>query len=139
MKKRPVEEKGACPLSPIPLFALTFARSSAIKENGGLNVTPERILRIRRALGYTQEKLAQLIGVTWTTVHRWEAGSSSPTGMGLRSLLLLERAIVQPGFQSILRDPRANDPMFVMYSVLSRVYGSRPGSRHVAFPKRGEP
>jgi len=101
-------------------------------------MTPERILRIRKALGYTQEKFAQIIGVSWTTVHRWEAGSSAPTGTGLRSLLLLERAITDPGFESVLRDPRANDPMFVMYSVLGSVYANRAGSWHVASRKRAQ-
>ncbi len=86
-------------------------------------VTPDRIRSLRQRLGLTQERLANMLGVTWTTVNRWEAGSSSPTGMPARLLILLERAATSPKFQAVLNDPRASDPLFLIHQLLSGVYG----------------
>ena len=35
---------------------------------------------IRTRLGLTQEQMAHLLGVSFASVNRWEAGQSSPTG-----------------------------------------------------------
>src|SRR5947207_15274223 len=86
-------------------------------------VTPDRIRNLRRRLGLSQERLANVLGVTWTTVNRWEAGSSSPTGMPARLLVLLERAVTSPRFQAVLNDPRASDPLFLIHELLNGVYG----------------
>lgn len=98
-------------------------------------MTPERIRRIRKSLGYTQERLAQILGVAWTTVHRWESGSSTPTGIPARLLLLLEQRVGQPDFQAALRDARASDPMFILYSLLGNTYSAAPSAR--TLPGRG--
>lgn len=87
-------------------------------------ITPQRIAGIRKALGLTQERLAHLLSVTWTTVSRWEAGSSSPTGMPLRLLYVLEDAARDREFRASLNDPRARDPLFALYSLLGGVYGT---------------
>jgi transcriptional regulator with XRE-family HTH domain len=41
-------------------------------------LAPERLLKIRDALGMTQEKLAVVLGCSWVSVSRWEQGHSSP-------------------------------------------------------------
>ena len=88
-------------------------------------VTPDRIRNLRKGLGLTQEQLAHMLGVTWTTVNRWEAGSSSPTGMPARLLVLLERAATSPEFRAVLNDSRASDPLFLIHQLLNGVYGVR--------------
>ena len=84
---------------------------------------------LRKSLGLTQERLAHVLGVTWTTVNRWEAGSSSPTGMPARLLVLLERAATSPEFLAVLGDSRASDPLFLVHRLLNSVYGARRRGR----------
>jgi transcriptional regulator with XRE-family HTH domain len=38
------------------------------------------LTKIRRKLGLPQEQMARLLGVSFASVNRWEAGHSSPTG-----------------------------------------------------------
>jgi transcriptional regulator with XRE-family HTH domain len=52
----------------------------------GLLYIPELMLdckslgAIRARLGVSQEQMARLLGVSFASVNRWEAGHSSPTG-----------------------------------------------------------
>ncbi len=85
-------------------------------------MTPNRVVAIRKALDITQERLAHLLGVTWTTVSRWEIGASSPTGLPLKLLVLLEGAAHNSEFIAELRDPRSADPMFALYHLLEIHY-----------------
>ncbi len=41
-------------------------------------MTAEKIRRLRKDLGLTQEQLAHAIGVTLQTVNRWENGHTKP-------------------------------------------------------------
>ena len=41
-------------------------------------MTPEQIKRLRKQLQLTQRALAESLGITVTTVHRWEAGLYAP-------------------------------------------------------------
>ncbi|GAA2982703.1 helix-turn-helix transcriptional regulator [Actinokineospora diospyrosa] len=53
-----------------------------------------RLARLRKASGYTQESLAEALGVDRTTVSTWEAGSHEPSPHlrpGLGSLLAVSR------------------------------------------------
>ena len=51
-----------------------------------------RVRRLREALGLTQADLAARLGVTATTVHRWERGVYTPTIRTLkRAVEKLER------------------------------------------------
>jgi transcriptional regulator with XRE-family HTH domain len=56
-------------------------------------VTPKRIVRIRKALGLTQQDLAEKIGAFRESVSRWESGKNEPRGANLKALLDLEKAI----------------------------------------------
>ena len=51
---------------------------------------------LRDALGLTQEGLARELGVTVSTVFRWEKGRSRPSGLALRAIERL-RAQAEPG------------------------------------------
>ncbi|MFJ1600194.1 helix-turn-helix transcriptional regulator [Streptomyces sp. NPDC088261] len=60
----------------------------------------------RRTLGYSQEKLAELLGVDRTTVGRWESGGAAPQPSQRRGLALA----LEVGFQELdmlLTSPRA--------------------------------
>ena len=83
---------------------------------------PKRIVAIRAALGITQERLAALVGVTWTSVSRWENGTSSPTGLPLRILAMLQGAANDPDFRGVLKDARSSDPLYVLYRLLEVSY-----------------
>ena len=48
---------------------------------------PERIRTRREHLGWRRENLAANLGVSFTTVTRWERGSSTPTGLYLTKVL----------------------------------------------------
>ena len=51
----------------------------------------QRVVVLRQALGVTQERLASLIGVTFSTVSRWENGHVRPSRLALTQLRMLAR------------------------------------------------
>ena len=54
---------------------------------------PRRVREARNALGFSQGRLADELGVTLLTVHRWEAGKASPHRASLRRLAELEERL----------------------------------------------
>lgn len=53
-------------------------------------MNPEDIRRIRSLLGWSQERFARELGVSFCTVNRWERGRTRPSPMGLNALKALE-------------------------------------------------
>ena len=51
------------------------------------------ILTLRRKLGCSQEKLASIIGITVTTVSRWENNKSIPSTLANKRIRELEKII----------------------------------------------
>lgn len=51
---------------------------------------PENIKRLRVALGWSQERLAREVGVSFCTVNRWERGKSKPSPMAINVLKRLK-------------------------------------------------
>jgi len=49
------------------------------------------IRKLRKRLNLTQEQLAQKLGVSFTTVNRWEKGKNEPSPLALRVLEDLEK------------------------------------------------
>jgi len=47
------------------------------------------VKRVRKKLGLTQEQLARELGVSFTTVNRWEKGKSEPSPLAEKALELL--------------------------------------------------
>lgn len=43
-------------------------------------LTEKDLIKIRQKLGVTQEGMARLLGVSFTSINRWENGHSLPTG-----------------------------------------------------------
>ena len=54
---------------------------------------PKRIQEIRRRLKVTQEDFAHMVGVTFSTVNRWENGKSKPNRIAQRILVGLEKKV----------------------------------------------
>lgn len=51
------------------------------------------IRSLRRQLGLTQQAFGSLLGLSFVSVNRWEAGKVAPTGLSLILLDLLKGAI----------------------------------------------
>lgn len=47
---------------------------------------PEDIIAIRNKLGVTQEKFAQMLGATTTSVNRWENGKVIPSRLYVKEI-----------------------------------------------------
>lgn len=47
---------------------------------------PEEVTEIRSKLGVTQEKFAQMLGTTVSTVNKWENGKAKPSRMSIKEL-----------------------------------------------------
>ena len=60
---------------------------------------------MRRTLGFSQGRLAEELGVTLLTVHRWEAGKASPHPLSRRRFAELEEGIATPGRAVALGPP----------------------------------
>ncbi|MGE0483483.1 MAG: helicase-related protein [Gammaproteobacteria bacterium] len=52
---------------------------------------PEQIRNLRKSMSLTQQQFAELLGVSFVTLNRWENGQSKPSAMGLSKLRGLDR------------------------------------------------
>lgn len=50
---------------------------------------PRKIKSIRQKLGLSQEELAQKLGVSFTSVNRWENGQTKPSKLARRQIDIL--------------------------------------------------
>jgi DNA-binding transcriptional regulator YiaG len=48
------------------------------------------IRKLRATLGLTQEQFAAKVGVTWSTVNRWENGRGNPSPLAMRRIKELQ-------------------------------------------------
>lgn len=56
------------------------------------NDLADKIRELRSKLGMTQEQFAAKVGVTFSTVNRWESGKSKPLPLAMRRIEeLMER------------------------------------------------
>ena len=49
-------------------------------------ITVKRIRELRDKLDLTQEQFAAKVGVTWSTVNRWENGRGKPSPLAMRRI-----------------------------------------------------
>lgn len=52
----------------------------------GDNVLAKKIRELRSKLGLTQEQFAAKIGVTFSTVNRWENGKGKPSPLAMKQV-----------------------------------------------------
>jgi transcriptional regulator with XRE-family HTH domain len=89
------------------------------------DMTQSRIQKIRKTLGMSQDDFARVLWVTYSTLSRWERGYASPFGLHLHILRRLENLLGCPAFKRALKDPRADDPLFLLYHLLKPLYETR--------------
>ncbi len=53
------------------------------------------IRKLRTALGLTQEQFAAKIGVTYSTINRWENNKSKPSPLALQRIEELQKKLKQ--------------------------------------------
>ena len=53
-------------------------------------MNPQTIKELRLRFGWSQERLARELGMSFCTVNRWEQGKASPSPMAIRGLKKLE-------------------------------------------------
>lgn len=53
---------------------------------GKCSNTATLVSELRHSLGLTQEKFAAKLGVTFTTINRWENGRSKPSPLALKQI-----------------------------------------------------
>ena len=85
-------------------------------------LTAHRVRTIREKSGGF---VGRVLWVTYSTLSRWELGYAVPFGSHLRILMQLEKQLARPSFEATLKDPRADDPMFLLYSHLRLLYTRR--------------
>lgn len=81
-----------------------------------------RIRKIRKELNFTREEFARVLWVARKTVDEWESDGRKPVGAHMRLLLLLEHGLSTPSFRTALSDPRAGDPLFLLYRLIEPFY-----------------
>ena len=45
----------------------------------------DKVKQVRKELGLSQEALAREVGVSFTTVNRWETGKKEPSSLGAKA------------------------------------------------------
>lgn len=92
-------------------------------------LTPNRLVKIRSALGLTQEKLAHLLGCSWVSVSRWEQGHSSPLP-AVADIYSALYAALQGGHQAadIVAAARGERGHFLQ-RLFTMAYGPKAGTR----------
>lgn len=61
------------------------------------NDLSDLVRSLRERLGLTQEKLAAKLGVTFTSVNRWENGKTKPSPLALKQIADLLRGLGPKG------------------------------------------
>lgn len=89
--------------------------------------TPNLLIQIRRTLGLSQEKMAQLLGSSFASVNRWEGGHSSPIGATLDIYRALEAALRTVSPDQILAAYSGDRGQF-LHSLFSMAYGRKRGA-----------
>ena len=61
------------------------------------DLKPINVRAMRHELGWTQWRLAREIGVTTTTISRWESGKSKPSRLAITQLdnLIIKRKLLE--------------------------------------------
>lgn len=84
-----------------------------------------RLVAIRKKLNLSQEQIARLLGVSFTSVNRWEGGHSGPTGPFRDLYLALDAAIRAGNRPEAIRQASNNERGAFLYALFRMAYGSK--------------
>lgn len=70
-------------------------------------MTGAAVKKLRSKLGLTQQAFADLLGLSFVTVNRWETCKATPTGLGAVMLELLDNVLRSRAADVVHRDLRA--------------------------------
>lgn len=70
---------------------------------------PARIKRLRGRLGLTQMRLAELIGVSYASVNRWENGHARPSLLAWQKIVAAEMTGLEGLLSTVVREDVASD------------------------------
>jgi transcriptional regulator with XRE-family HTH domain len=93
----------------------------------GSVLDPQRLITIRRRLGLSQEQMARLLGVSFTSINRWEGGHSSPTGPARDLYLALDTAIRAGNPPEAIVRAANNDRGSFLYDLFRMAYSHARG------------
>jgi len=86
---------------------------------------PQRLYSIRTKLGLSQEQMARILGVSFTSVNRWEGGHSSPLGTTHDLYDALETALRSGYSAAEIRRAASNERSAFLYNVFRMAYGPK--------------
>ncbi len=88
--------------------------------NEQIGLTPDKIKEFRLRKNLSQEKLAGMLGVSVSTVIRWEQGSAAPTGTAAAVLAAITAGLVGPA--AVLGMGALGLSAFGIYGALKEVF-----------------
>jgi transcriptional regulator with XRE-family HTH domain len=89
---------------------------------------PRKLSDIRHRLGLSQEQMARLLGVSFASVNRWEAGHSSPTGPTRDLYFALDAAIRAGSASDLILQAASGERGLFLYTLFRMAY-ARPQRR----------
>ena len=88
---------------------------------------PERLTVLRKQRGFTQEALADLIGITKMQVYRYESGSSQPTLDVIKKLAVTLSVTTD----ELIFEAKERKPDDSLLLLLEGISGLDPDEKHV--------
>jgi DNA-binding transcriptional regulator YiaG len=64
---------------------------NTVAASPGIRFTPKRLTELREKFGITQSQMATLLGVSYLSVHKWEAGSAHPRAAQLGKIAIASK------------------------------------------------
>lgn len=64
------------------------------KKMEGIVMFSEQVKHVRKILDYSQDKLAQILGVSFATINRWENSKNTPSKLAQKSFYDFAKAIL---------------------------------------------
>lgn len=86
---------------------------------------PERLIAIRRALRFSQDDMARLLGVSYASVNRWENGHTGPMGTVLQVYRALDAALRLGKTPEQILGQRGGDVGETLHRIFHSAYGER--------------
>lgn len=86
-------------------------------------IDSSEIVRVRKVLSLSQEQMARLLGVSFASVNRWEAGHSFPAGGALDLYEALSAALRAGRRPAAILSAANNHRGVFLYTLFRMAYG----------------